>query len=261
MARVAPFASCRPNRRRPDRLRKAVYNAQAWCCRARSWSPGVPRFRAAAQGRGAHARGHRQHRPRSLPRTQGPRDPGHTANVRSNAEYLLAGLLLLYRRGIGSSLIGERHADIRLGRELNGSVVGSSGWPPQPHPGAHAALAGRQAGRLRPGVHHSAHLAAAAELAGLMSTRCVRAGDVRVALPGLRQRQGAGPLQAGPVWVGISRSHLFDAMPWPRADRWPHRGLHARRRGSRLRRKGTPLHDWTTCSSRRGWVRTRARRG
>ena len=56
-----------------------------------------------------------------------------TANVRSNAEYLLASLLLLYRRGIGSSLIGDRHADIRLGRELNGSVVGILGLAPTAH--------------------------------------------------------------------------------------------------------------------------------
>src|SRR4051812_42499035 len=56
-----------------------------------------------------------------------------TANVRSNAEYLLAALLLLMRRGIGSSLIGDRHADIRLGRELNGSVVGIFGLAPIAH--------------------------------------------------------------------------------------------------------------------------------
>ena len=37
-----------------------------------------------------------------------------TANVRSNAEYLLASLLLLYRRGIGAAVYGDRHADIRL---------------------------------------------------------------------------------------------------------------------------------------------------
>jgi hypothetical protein len=56
-----------------------------------------------------------------------------TATVRSNAEYLLASLLLLYRRGMGSALIGDRHADIRMGREINGSVVGHPGAGPH-HP-------------------------------------------------------------------------------------------------------------------------------
>ncbi|RYF65448.1 MAG: hydroxyacid dehydrogenase, partial [Comamonadaceae bacterium] len=56
-----------------------------------------------------------------------------TANVRSNAEYLLAGLLMLYRRGIAAPVLGDRHAPIRMGRELHGSVVGLLGLAPAAH--------------------------------------------------------------------------------------------------------------------------------
>ena len=59
-------------------------------------------------------------------------DPG-VATVRSNAEYLLASLLLLYRRGIGAALAGERHAPLSLGRELHGSTVGIFGLAPTAH--------------------------------------------------------------------------------------------------------------------------------
>lgn len=57
-----------------------------------------------------------------------------SANLRANAEYLLASLLALYRRGIGESLAGNRHAPIRVGRELYGSVVGLLGLAPSAHP-------------------------------------------------------------------------------------------------------------------------------
>ncbi len=53
-----------------------------------------------------------------------------TATVRSNAEYQLASLMSLYRRGIGESLAGQRHATVRLGRELHGSTVGLFGLAP-----------------------------------------------------------------------------------------------------------------------------------
>jgi D-3-phosphoglycerate dehydrogenase len=53
-----------------------------------------------------------------------------TATVRSNAEYQLACLMSLYRRGIGDALAGQRHAPVRLGRELHGSTVGLFGLAP-----------------------------------------------------------------------------------------------------------------------------------
>jgi len=80
-----------------------------------------------------------------------------TANVRSNAEYLLAAVLMLYRRGIGAPLAGDRHAEVRMGRELNGSTVGILGLAPTAHTFAlmlHA-LGAKLIG-YDPAVHHTA---------------------------------------------------------------------------------------------------------
>jgi D-3-phosphoglycerate dehydrogenase len=56
-----------------------------------------------------------------------------SANLRSNAEYLLSSLLLLYRRGLVSSLLGRRVASAPLGRELHGSTVAILGLAPTAH--------------------------------------------------------------------------------------------------------------------------------
>lgn len=56
-----------------------------------------------------------------------------SANLRSNAEYLLSSLLLLYRRGLVSSLMGRRLASVPLGRELHGSTVAILGLAPTAH--------------------------------------------------------------------------------------------------------------------------------
>ena len=53
-----------------------------------------------------------------------------SANVRSNAEYLLSSLLLLYRRGVVAALMGKRHLSSQMGRELAGSTVGILGLAP-----------------------------------------------------------------------------------------------------------------------------------
>ena len=149
-----PELAARPSRPAQGRLQRAG----AWCCRARSWSPGSssisrPLLKAVARMHvgtdNTDLEACRERKVRVIQAT--------TANVRSNAEYLLASLLLLYRRGIGSSLIGDRHADIRLGRELNGSVVGIFGLAPTAHTLAlmlHA-LGAKLIG-YDPAVHHTA---------------------------------------------------------------------------------------------------------
>jgi hypothetical protein len=77
------------------------------------------------------------------------------ASVRSNAEYLLTSLLMLYRRGLGEAFKGLRHVEPPVGREIHGSLIGLVGLAPS---GA-CALAlmllqpGREADWLRPGVH------------------------------------------------------------------------------------------------------------
>ena len=79
-----------------------------------------------------------------------------SAHVRSNAEYLLASLLLLWRRGIGSALKGDRRAPATLGRELHGSTVGLLGLAPSAH--AFAMMLDALGAKLigyDPAVHHT----------------------------------------------------------------------------------------------------------
>jgi phosphoglycerate dehydrogenase-like enzyme len=141
-----------------------------------------------------------------------------TANVRSNAEYLLAALLLLYRRGIGSSLIGDRHADIRLGRELNGSVIGIFGLAPTAHTLAlmlHA-LGAKLVG-YDPAVHHTAPIWNRLQIQPLSLSEMVAQADaVSVQVMYASRYQGfindkvLAHCKPGQLWVGISRSQLFD---------------------------------------------------
>jgi D-3-phosphoglycerate dehydrogenase len=81
------------------------------------------------------------------------------AHVRANAEYLLASLLLLFRRGIGASLRGVRHAPGTVGREVHGSTIGIFGLAPTAH--ALAILLDALGAKLigyDPAVHHTASI-------------------------------------------------------------------------------------------------------
>lgn len=141
-----------------------------------------------------------------------------TASVRSNAEYLLASLLLLFRRGIGSSLIGDRHADIRLGRELNGSVIGLLGLAPTAHTlalmlnGLGVRLIGYD-----PAVHHTAPIwsrlrVQPVSLSDVMSQADAVSVQVMYAsrYKNFVNDKVLAHCKPGQVWVGISRSALFD---------------------------------------------------
>lgn len=143
-----------------------------------------------------------------------------TANVRSNAEYLLAALLLLYRRGIGSSLIGDRHADIRMGRELNGSVVGLFGLAPIAHTLAlmlHS-LGAKLVG-YDPAIHHTAPIWSRLNVTPLALPEMLAQADaVSVQMMYASRYQGfindnvLAHCKPGQVWVGTSRSQLFDVV-------------------------------------------------
>jgi phosphoglycerate dehydrogenase-like enzyme len=140
------------------------------------------------------------------------------AHVRSNAEYLLASLLLLYRRGIGAALRGERNAPGTIGRELHGSTVALLGLAPSAH--ALAIMLDALGARLigyDPAVHHTA-------------TIWERLRVQPVSLPELLARADAVAVQVlyasryqhfindtvlahckpGQLWVGTSRSSLFE---------------------------------------------------
>ncbi|MDB5947207.1 MAG: D-3-phosphoglycerate dehydrogenase (phosphoglycerate dehydrogenase)-like protein, partial [Ramlibacter sp.] len=148
-----------------------------------------------------------------------------TANVRSNAEYLLAGLLLLYRRGIGITLAGDRHSEIKLGRELNGSVVGIFGLAPTAHTLALSlhALGARLVG-YDPAVHSTAPIWARLQIQPVTLQEMLSQSDaVSVQVMFASRYQGfindkmLANCKRGQVWVGISRSHLFDPPALARA--------------------------------------------
>ena len=148
-----------------------------------------------------------------------------TANVRSNAEYLLASLLLLFRRGIGSALNGERHADIRMGRELNGSVVGILGLSPTAHTFAlilHS-LGAKLIG-YDPAIHHTAPLWTQLRVQPVGPQELMAHSDaVSVQVMYASRYQGfindkmLAHCKPGQVWVGVSRSQLFDPQALARA--------------------------------------------
>lgn len=148
-----------------------------------------------------------------------------TANVRSNAEYLLAALLMQFRRGIGASLLGDRHADIRLGRELNGSVIGLLGLGPTAH--ALALILQPLGARLigyDPAVHHTAPIWARLQvqpvgLADLMAQADAISVQVMYAsrYKGFVNDKVLAHCRKGQIWVGTSRSDLFEPEALARA--------------------------------------------
>jgi D-3-phosphoglycerate dehydrogenase len=175
-----------------------------------------------------------------------------TANVRSNAEYLLASLLLLFRRGIGSSLIGDRHADIRLGRELNGSVVGIFGLAPTAHMLATMlqALGAKLIG-YDPAVHHTAPIWDRLQVQPVSLQELMAYSDaVSVQVIYASRYQGfvndklLAHCKPGQLWVGITRSALFDPQALAGAlldGRIEACMLDGAEAG--FASKGTPLHD------------------
>ncbi|MFL6692152.1 MAG: NAD(P)-dependent oxidoreductase, partial [Ramlibacter sp.] len=142
-----------------------------------------------------------------------------TANVRSNAEYLLASILLLYRRGIGSALNGDRHAEMRIGRELANSVVGIIGLAPTAHTlaGMLHALGAKLIG-YDPAIHHTAPIWERLNIQPVSAQEVVALADaVSVQVIFASRYQGffndklLAHCKPGQVWVGMSRSQLFDA--------------------------------------------------
>jgi phosphoglycerate dehydrogenase-like enzyme len=177
-----------------------------------------------------------------------------TASVRSNAEYLLTALLMLYRRGIGLPLAGHRHADIRLGREIHGSTIGLFGLAstaqllaPMLH-GLGARLVGYdpavESGSAVWGRLHIQPLPLPQVLA------CADAISVQVMyasrFAGFIDERVLTHCRPGQLWVGISRSSLFDpgalaaALADGRIDACVLDGAE-----SGFASRGSPLHDAT----------------
>ncbi|HET8747843.1 MAG TPA: NAD(P)-dependent oxidoreductase [Ramlibacter sp.] len=143
---------------------------------------------------------------------------GTHAHVRSNAEYLLAGLLLLMRRGIGAALKGDREAPPLVGRELNGSTVGIVGLAPAAH--ALALMLNALGVRLigyDPAVHHTASVWRRLHIEPMSLQDVLSHADaVSVQLPYASRFQGfmndkvLAHCRPGQLWVATTRTRIFE---------------------------------------------------
>ena len=142
-----------------------------------------------------------------------------SANVRSNAEYLLAVLLLMYRRGVVSAFMGSQYATTKMGRELSGSTVGIMGLAPaaQALAGLLNALGVRLIG-YDPAVHRSAPIWAKLGIQPVTLPELVNTVDaVSVQILYASRFKGfvgdklLAHCKPGQLWVSQSRSDLFDA--------------------------------------------------
>lgn len=147
------------------------------------------------------------------------------AHVRSNAEYLLASLLLLFRRGLAASLRGERHAPGTMGREVHGSTVGIFGLAPSAH--ALAMMLGSLGARLigyDPAVHHTAPIWERLRIQPVSLQELMEQSDaVSVQVLYASRYEGfindkvLAACKPGQVWVGTTRSSLFEPAALARA--------------------------------------------
>lgn len=140
-----------------------------------------------------------------------------SATVRSNAEYLLSSLLLLYRRGVVAALMGRQQMP-QLGRELHGSTIGILGLAPTAHTlaGMLTALGVRLVG-YDPAIHHTAPIWERLRIQPVTLTELVSQADAisvqmmyATRFRGFVSSKLLAACKRGQLWVGISRSDLFD---------------------------------------------------
>jgi phosphoglycerate dehydrogenase-like enzyme len=147
------------------------------------------------------------------------------ANTRSNAEYLLGGLLMLYRRGVVMAMNGQAHEPTQgshslWGREIHGSTIGLLGMGPTAHtlaPMLHA-LGVRLIG-YDPAIHFTApmwkqlnvepvSLTDLSMMADAVSVQMLYASRYRNFI----SNNLLAACKPGQLWVGTSRSGLFDQV-------------------------------------------------
>ena len=210
----------------PSALRKSIYKAQALVLPRKvavtqEFLDFAPRLKAVARMHGGSddtdLEACRERRVRVI-------QPS-TANVRSNAEYLLASLLSLYRRGIAAALNGDRHAEVRLGREVSGSVVGILGLAPTAH--TLAVLLNALGAKLigyDPAIHHTSPIWAKLNIQPVgVQDLMVHSDAVSVQVMYASRYQHfindklLAHCKRGQVWVGTSRSQLFEPAAFANA--------------------------------------------
>jgi phosphoglycerate dehydrogenase-like enzyme len=142
-----------------------------------------------------------------------------SANVRANAEFMLGALLLMFRRGVMSSLLGRDSAPTLMGREINGSTIGLLGMGPSAHTVAYLlnAMGARVIG-YDPALHHSLSLWQQLRVQPVTLPELVSTSDAVLVqmifasryrgFVGERALAACKPTQA---WISNSRSALFDA--------------------------------------------------
>lgn len=208
----------------PSALRKAVYKTQALLVSQRvvvnrEFLDFAPRLRAVARMHDAtdniDLETCRERRIRVIQPT--------TANVRANAEYLLAGLLMVCRRGLGTGMFGAKRADgradNRVGRELNGSVVGLLGLAPAAH--ALAMMLAPMGVKLigyDPAVHHTSPIWSRLNIQPVTLLELMAHADsVSVQVMYASRYRGfindklLAHCKRGQGWVAVGRNSLFDA--------------------------------------------------
>ncbi|RYY63288.1 MAG: hydroxyacid dehydrogenase, partial [Comamonadaceae bacterium] len=123
-----------------------------------------------------------------------------------------------YRRGIAAPLVGDRHAPIRMGRELHGSTVGLLGLAPTAHAlGMMLQSLGAKLIGYDPAVHHTAPVWGRLRVQPVGLDQLMAQSDA-ISVQVLYASRYQGFLNAkvlahckpGQVWVGITRSALFD---------------------------------------------------
>jgi D-3-phosphoglycerate dehydrogenase len=218
---------CRPELAKdPGSLRKQLYNVQALLLPrrllvTREFLDFAPVLRAVARldmgGDNTDLEACRERRIRVIQPV--------SANVRSNAEYLLACLLLMFRRGIGVALKGDRQAPARLGRELHGSTIGILGLAPSAH--ALAIMLGALGAKLigyDPAVHHTSSMWQRLQIRPVSLQELMAQADavtVQVLYASRYERFIGDKVlehcKPGQLWVGMTRSAIFDADALARA--------------------------------------------
>jgi D-3-phosphoglycerate dehydrogenase len=147
------------------------------------------------------------------------------AHVRSNAEYLLASLLLLFRRGIGNALKGDRQAPATLGRELHGSTVGMLGLAPSAH--ALATMLDTLGAKMigyDPAVHHTSPMWERLKIQPVGLQELLAQADavsVQVLYASRYEHfindKVLAHCKPGQVWTGTTRSSIFEPEALARA--------------------------------------------
>lgn len=141
-----------------------------------------------------------------------------SATLRSTAEYILYGLLMLYRRGMISALLGRPITQVPMGRELSGSTIGLLGLSPVAHvlaPMLHGL--GVQLLGYDPAVHRANALWERLRVEPVSAQRLLSQSDA-VSLQMIFAPRFKGWInerllnhcKPGQLWVGVSRSALFD---------------------------------------------------